>query len=40
MSALFAAVGNPPLSRVQLIVGSAAGACLGVLLVVLWIFVK
>lgn len=38
--AFFSAAANAPLSRQQLIIGSAAGACLGVLLVVLWLFVK
>jgi eukaryotic-like serine/threonine-protein kinase len=38
--AFFTAAANAPLSMQQLVVGSAAGACLGVLLVVLWLFVK
>jgi serine/threonine protein kinase len=40
MGSFPAAAADPSLSRQQLIIGSAAGACLGVLLVVLWLFVK
>jgi serine/threonine protein kinase len=38
--AFLAAAGGPALSKQQLTVGVAAGTCLGVMLVVLWLFAK